>query len=147
MTAAVELAIASGAPIHAHEADAPMLAHPQAQMPGVVDSSVPGVEKIHAVAEGDEIATGGPRITVLETPGHSPGGVCYLTEGAVFTGDTLFAGGIGRTDLPGGDFEQLMASIRDKILALPDDTKVYPGHGRASTIGHERRANPWLADL
>lgn len=147
MTAAVELAISSGAPVYAHPADAGMLARPQAQMPGVVDDSVPGVKEMRPVEEGDEIEVGDLRMTVLETPGHSPGCVCYLTEGAIFTGDTLFAGGIGRTDLPGGDFEQLRASLRDKILPLPDDTKVYPGHGLPSTIGHERRTNPWVSSL
>jgi hydroxyacylglutathione hydrolase len=147
MTAAVELAHGSDAPIYAHAADAPMLARPQDQMPGFVDESVPGVEDMRAVVEGDEIEVGGLRISVLETPGHSPGGVCYLTEGAIFTGDTLFAGGIGRTDLPGGDHKQLMASIRDKILSLPDETNIHPGHGPTSTVGHERRGNPWLAEI
>ena len=147
MTAAVELALGSDAPIYAHAADAPMLARPQDQMPGFVDESVRGVEDMRAVAEGDEIEVGGLRISVRETPGHSPGGVCYLTEGAILTGDTLFAGGIGRTDLPGGDHKQLMASIRDKILSLPDETTVYPGHGPASTVGDERRRNPWLTEI
>ena len=147
MTAAAELAIASGAPIYAHPADAFLLAHPQEQMPGVVDASVRGVERILPVAEGDEIEVGELRFTVIETPGHSPGSVCYLTGAAIFTGDTLFAGGIGRTDLPGGDFEQLMASIRNKLMPLPDDTAVHPGHGPSATIGHERRTNPWLTDV
>jgi len=147
MTAAVELADGSDAPIYAHAADAPMLARPQDQMPGFVDESVRGVEDMRAVVEGDEIEVGGLRLSVVETPGHSPGGVCYLAEGAIFTGDTLFAGGIGRTDLPGGDHRQLMASIRDKILSLPDATTIHPGHGPTSTVGHERRRNPWLTDL
>ena len=147
MTAAAEVAEACGASVCAHPADASMLAHPNQQMPELLDSSIAGVQVLRPVGEADEIEIGKLRITVLETPGHSPGSVCYVTEGAVFTGDTLFADGVGRTDLPGGDFEQLRTSLRQKLLALPDDMKLYPGHGPASTLGEERRTNPWLLEL
>ena len=83
--------------------------------------------------------------TVLHTPGHSPGGLSLAGPGVVFTGDALFNLSIGRTDFPGSSYEQLMHSIWDKLMVLPDDTRVFPGHGPESTIGFERRANPFLS--
>jgi glyoxylase-like metal-dependent hydrolase (beta-lactamase superfamily II) len=101
---------------------------------------------------GEPIAFGDYEIRVHHTPGHCPGGVC-LQAGLkgqagrhLFVGDTLFAGSIGRTDLPGGDYDTLMRSIRDVLLAFPDDHEVYSGHGPATTIGEERRSNPFLRD-
>ena len=99
------------------------------------------------VREGDEVRAGSVSLKVLHTPGHSPGGICLLYEKCVFVGDTLFQGGIGRVDLPGGDYATLMRSIRDQLLTLPDDTIVYPGHGDATTIGEERQLNPFLRPL
>ena len=93
---------------------------------------------------GDSIAFGDVSLLVLHTPGHSPGGICLLGKGVVFTGDTLFNQGIGRSDFPGGSMGQLMNSIHTKLMVLPDATIVYPGHGPESTIGDERRMNPWL---
>jgi glyoxylase-like metal-dependent hydrolase (beta-lactamase superfamily II) len=84
------------------------------------------------------------KFEVLHTPGHSPGGICLLVDGVVFSGDTLFNLGIGRFDLPGGNYPQLMNSIATKLMALPDSTVVYPGHGPDSTIGQERNFNPFL---
>ncbi len=94
--------------------------------------------------DGDIIKVGDLRFQVLHTPGHTPGGISLYGHGAVFTGDTLFNYSIGRSDLPGGDFRQLMNSIRTRLMALPDSTVVYPGHGPESTIGEERRGNPFL---
>lgn len=96
------------------------------------------------VVDSDVLSIGAKKLSVIHTPGHTPGGVCYRTEKVLFTGDTLFAGGIGRTDFPGGSYEQLMESIHSKLLVLPDDTIIYPGHGPESTIGVERESNPWL---
>ena len=93
---------------------------------------------------GDSIDIGDLHFTVLHTPGHTPGGICLLGEGVVFTGDTLFNYGIGRYDLVDGDYHKLMDSIHTKLLVLPDETRVYPGHGPDTTIGTERRANPFL---
>ncbi|MFC1974542.1 MBL fold metallo-hydrolase [Chloroflexota bacterium] len=93
---------------------------------------------------GDSIDIGDLHFLVLHTPGHSPGGICLLGEGVVFTGDTLFNYGIGRYDLPGGNGSQLMNSIHTKLMVLPDNTIVYPGHGPDTTIGTERQANPFL---
>lgn len=88
------------------------------------------------------------RFDVLHTPGHTAGGVCFYSAqaGVVFAGDALFAGSIGRTDFPGGNYGQLIESIRGKLLVLPDETVVYPGHGPATTIGQERRSNQHLID-
>ncbi|MFC1938834.1 MBL fold metallo-hydrolase [Chloroflexota bacterium] len=96
--------------------------------------------------DGDSLAVGDRHFKVLHTPGHTPGGICLVGEGVVFSGDTLFNYSIGRTDLPGGSYRQLMESIQTKLMALPDDTIVYPGHGSETTIGAERTGNPFLKD-
>lgn len=94
--------------------------------------------------DADIIEIGSLTFQVLHTPGHTPGGICLLGEKVVFTGDTLFNSGIGRTDLAGGSTEKIMESIRIKLMELPDDVAVYPGHGPETTIGQERRSNPFL---
>jgi len=105
----------------------------------------------HFVDDGEEIAWGQVKGRVMHTPGHSPGGICLRVPenegpGRVITGDTLFAGGIGRTDLPGGSMSQLLRSIRERLLTLPDATVVASGHGPLSTIGEERHTNPFLQE-
>ena len=101
------------------------------------------------VKDGDDIIAGDVSLRVIHSPGHSPGGICLLGEGNLFTGDTLFVGGIGRTDLPGSSYAQFMDSIKRRLLSLPDDTIVWPGHDYGerptSTIGEERRSNPFLS--
>ncbi len=106
-------------------------------------------EDIRDMKDGDIISVGSIRLKVLASPGHTAGGVLLYDEkdGCVFTGDTLFCGSIGRTDLPGGDYDRLSESIRTKILPLPSDTKVYPGHGPATDIGREKMTNPFLEDI
>jgi glyoxylase-like metal-dependent hydrolase (beta-lactamase superfamily II) len=96
--------------------------------------------------DGDEIVVGNLRFLVLHTPGHTPGHVCFYepTEGVLFDGDVLFYRGVGRTDLPGGSWEQLYSSIRNTLFALPDETVVYSGHGQPTRIGDEKKLNPWL---
>ena len=94
--------------------------------------------------DGDSIDIGDLHFLVLHTPGHSPGCICLLGEGVMFSGDTLFNYGIGRADLPGSNYSQLMNSIHTKLMILPDNTTVYPGHGPETTIGAERRGNPFL---
>jgi len=100
------------------------------------------------VEDGDTIDIGNVSLKVIHTPGHSPGGICLLGEGNLFSGDTLFVGGIGRTDLPGSSHQQFMASIREKLLTLPEATIVWPGHDYgpvpSSTIEMEKKLNPWL---
>ena len=99
------------------------------------------------IAEGDVLSVGGLRLTVRHTPGHSPGGVCLVGDGLVFTGDTLFAGSVGRTDLPGANQDALFASIARVLLPLPDETVCCPGHGPETTIGEEKRSNPFIVPL
>ena len=94
--------------------------------------------------EGQEIDVGSYKISVIHTPGHSPGGVCLYAPGAVFTGDTLFAGSVGRTDFPGGDHNKLVNNVVKKIFPLGDNLRVYPGHGPVTTIGKERMTNPFF---
>jgi glyoxylase-like metal-dependent hydrolase (beta-lactamase superfamily II) len=96
------------------------------------------------LAHGIRLSLGGLTFEVRHVPGHSPGHVAFVGHGVAVVGDALFAGSIGRTDLPGGDAETLLTSIREQLLTLPDDTIVYPGHGPATTIGAERRGNPFL---
>jgi len=143
-----ELKEVTGAPIYAHPDAGPMLARATAaaMMWGFHVDAPPPAD--HALAEGDVLAIGELRPVVLFTPGHAPGHVCFHLpdDGVLFDGDVLFQGSIGRTDLPGGDYELLMASIRDKLLPLPDETVVLSGHGPATTIGDERRSNPFLQD-
>lgn len=95
--------------------------------------------------DGQELAIGKQTLKVISTPGHSPGGVCFLSSEGLFSGDTLFAGSIGRTDFPGGSLEQLLDGVKKKLLILPEDTRVFPGHGEETTIGEEKRDNPFLA--
>jgi glyoxylase-like metal-dependent hydrolase (beta-lactamase superfamily II) len=109
---------------------------------GVLVGKQPDPDRL--IRDGDRISFGLLECRVMETPGHTRGGVCLGLEGVVFTGDTLFAGSIGRTDLAGGSFQQLIKSIREKLLVLPSQTVIYPGHGPASTIGEEAGYNPFL---
>ena len=106
----------------------------------VQDSPPPDME----VDEGDILTVGSIELKVLHTPGHSPGGISLVGKGAVFVGDTLFMGSIGRTDFPGGDYQTLISSVRDKLFPLGDDMTVYCGHGPSTTIGRERKFNPFF---
>jgi hydroxyacylglutathione hydrolase len=117
---------ATGAPILIHESNSE---HVQAD------------RKLH---DGDTLQVGTLKLKVLHTPGHTPDGISLLVDNTVFTGDTLFAGSIGRSDFAGGSFQELINSIKTKLLPLPDNFKVYTGHGPATTIGDEKRHNPFL---
>lgn len=94
--------------------------------------------------EGDTFKIGSIEIKCIHTAGHTPGGICFMVEDVVFTGDTLFAGSIGRTDLAGGDFDAIISNIKNKLMILPDNITVFPGHGPQSSIGRERVHNPFL---
>jgi glyoxylase-like metal-dependent hydrolase (beta-lactamase superfamily II) len=135
---------ATGAQLLIHEGDAPVLAAAQqhSRAFGMLPVSSPPADRY--LKHGDVITAGEISLKVLHTPGHSPGGICLLEEGMVFTGDALFAGSIGRTDLPGGDLLTLLRAIKTNLMTLPDDTKIFCGHGPASTIGNERQENPFL---
>ncbi len=140
------LAEHTGAPVHLHPADRPLYdrAADQAAMFGLHVEPPPA--PAHALEHGQVLELAGLRFEVRHVPGHSPGHVkLYVADaGVAFVGDVIFAGSIGRTDLPGGDFQQLMQSIREHVLSLPDETVLYPGHGPSTTVGHERVANPFL---
>ncbi len=140
-----ELMKATGAPLVAHRAEAPILeAGGGASLFGLRVANSPPANVL--VDEGHVITLGQVKLKVLHTPGHSPGGISLYNEeeGILFSGDTLFNMGIGRTDLPGGDFYTLMESIKNKIFTLPEDTIVYPGHGPQTTVGQEKRGNPFI---
>jgi glyoxylase-like metal-dependent hydrolase (beta-lactamase superfamily II) len=135
---------ATGAELLIHEGDAPVMASAPKHSLAFGMNSVSSPPADRYVKHGDVIAAGEVALKVLHTPGHSPGGICLLEQGMVFTGDALFAGSIGRTDFPGGDLMTLLRSIKANLMILPDDTKVFSGHGPASTIGDERQENPFL---
>ena len=135
---------ATGAELLLHEADAPVLAAVAIQSRSFGMSPVSSPPPDRLLKHGDSIVAGDISLKVLHTPGHTPGGISLLEQGVVFTGDALFAGSIGRTDFPGGDLRTLIRSIKTNLMTLPDDTKVFSGHGPASTIGDERRENPFL---
>ena len=136
---------ATGAEIAIHTDDAESLQQPfLGSLFGLVYPVPPPPDRL--LKSKDSIDIGDLHFGVLHTPGHTPGGICLLGHGVMFSGDTLFNYGIGRYDLPGGDYNQLMDSLRTKLMGLPDDTIVYPGHGPETTIGAERRGNPFLLD-
>ena len=139
-----QLKKAVDAPIYLHREDLPLVESmgSQGAMFGVQIQQAPTPENF--VAEGDEIRFGNLTVQVLHTPGHSPGSVSYRIGDKVFVGDLLFAGSIGRTDLPGGDYATLISAVREKIFTLGDTTTVYPGHGPATTVGTEKRTNPFF---
>jgi len=142
-----ELKEATGAPVYLHEGDLFLynaLAM-QAQLLGITPPSSTEVDA--RMDDGDEIGAGEVKLRVHHTPGHTPGSICFYSAGddaRLYAGDTLFMGSIGRTDLWGGSFEEIMDSLRNKVITLPDETVVIPGHGPATTIGREKRFNPFL---
>jgi hydroxyacylglutathione hydrolase len=146
--AVAALARATGAPVHCPRAEVPMLRDPNSYIwPGF--GPFEGYEPEQAVAGGERLELAGFDIHVVATPGHSPGHVTYVMAGedAIFSGDVLFAGSVGRTDLPGADHATLMDSIATLLDTLPDETRVLPGHMGTTTLGRERATNPFLREL
>jgi glyoxylase-like metal-dependent hydrolase (beta-lactamase superfamily II) len=136
---------ATGADIVIHTEDAPTLSKDLVnRMLGLTYPKPPPPDRL--LDDGDIISFADISLKVLHTPGHSPGSICLLMNDHLFSGDTLFSGSIGRSDLPGGDYTKLMHSLKTRLLMLPDDIRVYPGHGPATTIGEERKQNPFLQD-
>lgn len=137
---------ATGAEILIHPLDAPMLNQlsSSAAMFGLSSEESPPPDR--ALDEGDAVTFGNITLKVIHTPGHTQGGISLHTDGAVFVGDTLFAGSVGRTDFPGGDSATLKLSIQNKLFTLGDEVAVYPGHMEATTIGQERRHNPFVGE-
>ncbi len=137
---------ATGAPIAIHAADAAMLSSPSAEALFFTGGRLQASSADVLLAEGDEISFGGHRLKVIHTPGHTPGGISLILQDdpVVYVGDTLFAGSIGRTDFPGGSFDQLIEAVRTKIFPLGDHYVVMPGHGPATTVEQERLYNPFF---
>ena len=129
-----------------HAADLPLLqnARSHAEVYGLTVAPSPAPDRL--LDQGDTFEVGEHSFSVFHVPGHSPGGICLLSNGHLFVGDVLFAGSIGRTDLPGGDFDALVEGVRERLFSLPDETIVHPGHGPDTTIGQERRMNPFVGD-
>lgn len=146
ISAAAAIKKATGAQVAVHENDAPLLrgGGSTATLFGLRFDAPPAPDRL--LKEGDKIEVDGLSFLVIHTPGHSPGGICLYGEGAVFTGDTLFNLSIGRFDMPGGDGRLLVTNIQTKLMVLPEDTIVLPGHGPQSTIGHEKQWNPFLKE-
>ena len=134
----------TGAELLIHALDAPLLSQLSATAAAWGMSSEDSPPPDRTIAHGEVVQVGRMALRVIHTPGHTPGGISLHADKVVFVGDTLFAGSIGRTDFPGGDFGVLKASIQEKLFTLPDDTTVYPGHMGLTTIGREKRTNPFV---
>lgn len=145
--AARAVCAALDAPLCVGAADAPMLANERLNLSSMVHPDKPiSLTADRLLREGDVVTFGDTHLTVMETPGHTPGCVCFLGEDVLFAGDTLFAGSIGRTDLPGGNMTILRQSLA-RLAALSGDYTVYAGHGEETTLSYERSANPYLAHI
>ncbi|HZK25716.1 MAG TPA: MBL fold metallo-hydrolase [Oscillospiraceae bacterium] len=134
---------AFAAPIVIHTADSQLYRRPKESLT-LFFGDAELAEADQLVQDGDQLQVGQLAVTVLATPGHTKGSICLLVGDALFSGDTLFAGSIGRTDFPGGSASEIITSIKEKLLVLPPTTKVYPGHGPQTTIGTEKAHNPFL---
>jgi glyoxylase-like metal-dependent hydrolase (beta-lactamase superfamily II) len=135
----------TGAPVWLHPLDRPLYDHVPAQaraLMGIDPAPLPAPD--HELVPGNPVTVGAHAFEVRHVPGHSPGSVAFVGHGVAIVGDALFAGSVGRTDLPGGDGATLITSIRRELLSLPDETAVYCGHGPETTIGRERATNPFL---
>lgn len=139
-----DLVAQTGAKVYLDAADADMAKDPRRNLSGMMNlGRVKPFTLDVLLHDGDTFSLGSLQIRVLHTPGHTPGGCCYLVEDAIFAGDTIMGGSVGRTDFPGGDYRALMASLQ-RIKALPGDWHIYPGHGPETTLDWERRNNPYL---
>ncbi len=136
----------TGADICIHRADSEMLIDARKNFSDLLAVPITSPPADRFLSEGQRIPVGELELRVMHTPGHSPGGISLISDGLVFTGDTLFAGAIGRWDFPGASYNLLLASVRNKLLILDEEMIVYPGHGPISTIGKEKRENPFFAN-
>jgi glyoxylase-like metal-dependent hydrolase (beta-lactamase superfamily II) len=130
-----------------HRLDAPFLADPELNLSSWQGREIRVRQEVQVLEDGDILSVGEETLRVLHTPGHTPGSICLYTPGVLFSGDTLFKLSVGRCDLPGGDMRKLLSSVREKLFTLPDETKVYPGHGPATTISDERVGNLYLGEM
>ncbi|MBP7839851.1 MAG: MBL fold metallo-hydrolase [Acidaminococcaceae bacterium] len=134
----------TGAKVYISEADADMLTKASSNLSVYMGAGREFKAADEFLIDGETITAAGLKFQVVATPGHTKGGICLLCGDTVFCGDTIFSESIGRTDLPGGSYSQILHSIKTKIMVLPDEMKLLPGHGPATTIGWERRRNPFL---
>jgi hydroxyacylglutathione hydrolase len=143
---AMKLRVATGAPILLNQNDYALLKMLDVQAAWIGVPAPGNIEIDRSVTTGESVSAGSHSATILHTPGHTEGSIClyFEAEKKLIAGDTLFAGSIGRTDLPGGSMQKIMRSLHDTVMALPDDTVVFPGHGELTTIGDERESNPFL---
>lgn len=147
LLAAERLRAATGAPFLLHDSDKPLLPWMQESGRMFLGIDLPPPPDVDGrLVEGERLEAGPVELEVLHTPGHSPGSISLVGAEAIFSGDTLFAGSVGRTDLPGGDTEALVAAVRHKLFSLDEMLPVFPGHGPATTLGHEKRANPFVGE-
>ncbi len=135
---------ATGAPVYIHRDDADMLVNAQKNLSSFIGKGQTCLPADKMLADGDIIEVGNFNLEVIHTPGHSPGGICLKSGLVLFSGDSLFAESIGRTDFPGGSYRELISNIKERLMLLADETKVYPGHGPDTTIGWERKMNPFI---
>jgi len=135
-----------GVKVFIHELDAEMLTKPLTNLSAMTGVAFRTDPQDAALQDGAVIEQAGMKLLVLHTPGHTPGGICLYSQddGVAFVGDTLFADSVGRTDFPGGSMSQLLNGVKEKLFTLPGETKVYPGHGPATTIAHEKAHNPFF---
>lgn len=133
-----------GVPLYIHAADSPMLGKVQQLELSLFLGAKDSPPADHLMSDGEEIKIGNSVLRVLHTPGHSPGSISLLGDGFLLSGDTLFFEGVGRTDLPGGSQKQLEQSLREKVMTLPDETVILPGHGPLTSVGQERVNNPFI---
>ena len=145
---AEELCRRTGAPFQIHAGDEPYVRALPGQAAGLGFGAARSPTVTAFLSDGDAIRVGSHEARVIHTPGHSPGGISlfFPADGVLFTGDTLFAGSVGRTDLPGGDAPELLRSIRERLFPLGDGIRFFPGHGPGGTLGEERRRNPYVGD-
>ncbi len=144
ITALEEVRQATQAPVAIHSLDADNLLDPQLNLSPLMSTAVICKQAERLLEDEDLIQAGELKFKVIHTPGHTPGGISLAVEDILFTGDSLFAGSIGRCDFINGNLNQLLQSIKEKLLIYPDSTRVYPGHGEATTIGEEKHHNPYL---
>jgi glyoxylase-like metal-dependent hydrolase (beta-lactamase superfamily II) len=147
MLDAARLRAMTGCAVWIHPDSAPLVRHPEAMLAMSPYPHIEAVEPDHMLEETGSLKIAGLEFRTFLCPGHCPGSICFYhaPSKSLFAGDVLFAGGVGRSDLPGGSFEQLRDAIQNKLYALPGDTRVYPGHGPATTIGMEKKTNPFVA--
>lgn len=148
LSGVAEVAEETGVKVYLHPLDAKMvevLPPVFLAMMGIDELKKP--EEFLSLEDGQDLELGGLKIKVLQTPGHSLGSVTFLVDGTLFVGDLVFRGSVGRTDFPGGSFEELKQSVKDKIFTLPPETKIYAGHMGPTTVGWEKRTNPFLTGI